>query len=114
MDIIKKLIKAGQKKVKTVFEPLVHPVLLKIHKGVDFECPFCGYNSKDWSIIGSDYPVLMERKVIGGMRRPGGCWNCGSKDRHRLIFLYLREKLRLFDTEQKFKILHLAPEKNIA
>ncbi len=36
------------------------------------------------------------------------CPNCLSLERHRLIWLYLKEKTQFFD--KKYKVLHIAPE----
>lgn len=45
-------------------------------------------------------------------RENAKCHNCGSLERHRLIYLYLSEKLRMFPHQDssKLKVLHFAPE----
>ncbi|KAA6341728.1 hypothetical protein EZS27_010478 [termite gut metagenome] len=79
------------------------------HKGERYVCPFCNYSSKDLSPIGIDNFILKEKQIIGGGKRLGGCYKCGSSDRERLIYIYLKEKMRLFSDKNK-SILHIAPE----
>lgn len=65
------------------------------------ECPICDSRFK----IFGDYGI---RK-----RTNAKCYNCGSLERHRLIYLYLsnKEGLNLFDKNTKpIKLLHFAPE----
>lgn len=86
---------------------------LSFHSGTNYECPFCGFKAKDFSPIGLDIPVLEEKKVIGAGRRNGKCYKCGSIDRERLIYIYLKNIINIFDNK-KIRILHLAPEKNLS
>lgn len=88
-------------------------ILLPLYSGDTYHCPICGYNSKDLAPIGHDVPVLKEKEVVGAGRRNAGCYKCGSSDRERLIFTYIKEELNIFGNK-KLKILHLAPEKNIS
>ena len=46
-------------------------------------------------------------------RENAKCLNCGSLERHRLMFIYINEKLNIFNNRSKDKIrlLHFAPEK---
>jgi len=87
---------------------------LLIHKGHKYECPFCHYQSRDLSDIGLKATVLEEKKVVGASRRPGGCYNCGSIDRERLIFTYLQKVYKLSDRNKDLKILHFAPGKFVS
>lgn len=43
----------------------------------------------------------------------GGCHSCGSIDRERLVYIYLREVLKVYENKN-LSILHMAPEVNIA
>lgn len=88
-------------------------VKLVIHSGSKYECPLCGYKAKDLSPIGIDIPVLKEKQVIGGGLRNGGCYKCDSSDRERLVYVYLKEILNIFNNKN-LKILHFAPEKNLS
>jgi SAM-dependent methyltransferase len=101
---IKKLIPGKTKK----------KLILFFHRGNRYVCPFCNYSSRDLSTIGIDSQIIIEKHIIGGGVRPGGCYNCGSIDRERLLYIYLKEKLKLFSNGKNKSILHLAPEKNLS
>lgn len=45
--------------------------------------------------------------------RPQQCGVCGALERHRLIWLFFRDRTDLFDGREK-KMLHIAPEKQIS
>lgn len=75
-----------------------------------YTCPFCNFSSNALSPIGLDIPVLKEKQVVGAGSRPGGCYNCGSTDRDRLVYIYLKEKLKIFGQGKDKSILHIAPE----
>ncbi|MEO5584001.1 MAG: methyltransferase domain-containing protein [Flavobacteriales bacterium] len=85
-------------------------VLLATHRGSRYLCPFCGFRSKDFALTGKDYPVLIEKQVIGAGIRRGACYQCSSSDRERLIYAYLKHKLNIFEKPERVSILHLAPE----
>jgi SAM-dependent methyltransferase len=88
-------------------------IKLKLHQGDKYICPFCNYKSKDFYSIGDDFKVNIEKQIVGAGRRNAGCFNCGSTDRERLIYLYLRDVVSLFN-QKELSILHLAPEKNLS
>nr|WP_321228517.1 class I SAM-dependent methyltransferase [uncultured Psychroserpens sp.] len=46
-----------------------------------------------------------------GNRINAECHNCGSLERHRLIWKYLHERTGVFKTKEKIKILHFGPER---
>ena len=99
---------------KTVRESIKR-IELVVNKGKQYYCPFCGYESKKLAKIGANFPVIKEKKIVGGGRRLGGCLNCGSTDRERLIYIYLKEKLNLFtEINRNVFVLHIAPEKRIS
>jgi SAM-dependent methyltransferase len=75
-----------------------------------FCCPFCQKDALVLDAVGLDLPVLRDLQVIGGGLRKGRCPNCGSTDRDRLVFLYLRDILRLSEQPRALRILHIAPE----
>ena len=88
---------------------------LLLHAGTKYECPLCGYRSRDLAPIGHDYEVLRRYKVVGAARRRGGCYRCGAYDRDKLVYLYLRDGLQIFSPEKKnYRILHIAPSHAIA
>lgn len=99
---------------KLIPKSIKKKIVLSRNKGNKYECPYCHYRSKGLCLIGLDFPVLKEKQVIGGGLRYGGCFNCGSSDRERLLITYLREVYQLFDKPKDIKILHIAPEKNLS
>ena len=85
----------------------------KLHEGTAFRCPFCHYSGRDLRPDGFDFPVLAERQVVGGGRRPSTCYGCNSTDRERLVYLYLKNELNLFAAPSGLRVLHIAPEKRL-
>ncbi|MCS4229109.1 class I SAM-dependent methyltransferase [Sphingobacterium sp. BIGb0165] len=75
-------------------------------------CPFCSFSLPIMNIIGTDFPVIKEKKIVGGGERYGGCPNCLSTDRDRLVFVYLKSVYKIFERND-CKILHIAPEFNL-
>ncbi|WP_428667614.1 class I SAM-dependent methyltransferase [Runella sp.] len=62
--------------------------------GKDVECPICG----------STYSQFLP------FNRPNAlCYTCKSLERHRLVYLYLKNKTDFFEGSKK--VLHFAPEK---
>ncbi|MBS3084116.1 class I SAM-dependent methyltransferase [Candidatus Pacearchaeota archaeon] len=62
---------------------------------------------------GYDFKVLMEKRVIGAGLRKSKCPFCFSKDRERLIYLFLTNYVKFFETKNKFNLMHVAPELNL-
>lgn len=93
------------------YRALVHGLELMMHRGDRYTCPFCEYAAKDLKIAGFDLPVLTEKDVIGGRRRANACFKCGARDREKLLYLYLRDKMNVFGSDKEIQILHIAPEK---
>lgn len=85
-----------------------------LHKGNKFFCPLCGFHANSLAPIGRDVPILKEKKVIGAGLRNAGCYSCGSTDRERMTFLYLKNHLQVFESNKIKNILHIAPEKNLS
>jgi len=81
----------------------------------EFYCPFCKKHSKKFLPFGLNVPVLKEKNVVrGGYRLNAMCPHCHSTDRERLVYLYLENKSgALFARNKRFKLLHVAPEKNL-
>jgi SAM-dependent methyltransferase len=64
--------------------------------GNDVECPICN----------STYSQFLP------FNRPNAlCYKCHSLERHRLVYLFLKNKVKFFD--QTSKVLHFAPEKGL-
>src|SRR5690349_16374155 len=88
--------------------------VLFLHRGNTYTCPLCGYKAKDLKEIGMDFPVIKEKQIVGAGKRFGECYNCQSFERERHVFLYLKEKLKLFTEKKYFKVLHIAPERKLS
>lgn len=68
-----------------------------VYKGNNVECPVCGSTFRKFLPYG--YENVRENAL---------CPKCLSLERHRLAWLYLREKTSFF--ENPLKVLHIAPE----
>jgi len=79
------------------------------YKGNKYYCPYCKHSFKKMLPDGFDLPVIKEKHIIGsGYRKNCTCPRCFSKDRDRLIYLFLKNKTEIFSSHNK--ILHIAPE----
>lgn len=101
------------------FKQLINPFIPRfirsfLHKGDQYICPFCNYQSKDLAPIGRNLSILKEKQIVGSGYRFAGCYNCGSSDRERLVYLYLSDCLKVFDSPKIENILHIAPERNLS
>lgn len=67
------------------------------NRGNDVECPVCGSQYKKFLSYG--YEVTRQNAL---------CPKCLSLERHRLVWLYLKEKTDFF--KSSMKVLHIAPE----
>lgn len=64
--------------------------------GKRFKCPICNGNFRSFLSVGI------------AQRENAKCPRCGSLERHRLIWMYLRNKTNFFCS--RLKVLHFAPE----
>lgn len=88
--MIKKIIN----KLNILFQARLMPFL--VGKDVPAVCPCCNWRGK---------------KFLSARNRNNAvCPKCGSLERHRLYYLFLKDVLPI---ERKFKVLHFAPEKII-
>ena len=99
---------------KLVPRPARRRVQLALHAGNRFVCPFCGYHARDLKPIGFDFPVNEEKAVVGGGLRRGGCYKCGSTDRERLVYFFIRDGLGAIRNAGRLRVLHIAPEPNLS
>lgn len=108
--------------IEAVFERLI-PEKLRTRLGATYEtlsyfrfrykCPFCNSRLETFLPFGFSFPVLKEKKVVGGGYRQNAlCPTCGSLDRERLLYLYLLHKTDIFEKPQK--LLHVAPAAKLA
>lgn len=65
-------------------------------------------NAVTCSVCGSTYSEFIPTGYI--TRKNALCLNCGSVERHRLVFKYLKEKTDFF-SKKGIKVLHFGPEK---
>jgi SAM-dependent methyltransferase len=79
--------------------------------GSEFTCPICNNSTRSLRSIGRKNLLLSELQVFGAGERNKGCPICGSTDKERLLYLYLKN---LFKTLNKnTRVLHVAPEEPI-
>jgi len=80
--------------------------------GFRYECPFCHSYLRSLLPFGLNFPVLKEKRVVGGgYRLDCLCPICNSFDRERLLYLYLANQTDVF--EKPAKLLHVAPEERL-
>lgn len=79
------------------------------YRGDKYYCPYCQYSFKKMLPDGFDLEVNKTYQIIGsGYRDNCTCPRCYSKDRDRLIYLYLDTQTKALTHANK--ILHIAPE----
>jgi len=79
------------------------------YKGDKYYCPYCEHSFTKMLPDGFKLDVIEEKQIIGsGYRENCTCPRCFSKDRDRLIYLYLKNKTDIFIAPHK--VLHIAPE----
>jgi len=83
-------------KVRHLTDELERQWQIWSNRGDRFECPCCGGRFDRFLTYG----VIPRPNVL--------CPQCGSLERHRLLWLYLKNRTNLFD--KPLKLLHMAPE----
>jgi hypothetical protein len=71
---------------------------LKEYEGANVFCPLCNSSFREFMPFG--FPL----------RKNACCPRCASLERHRLLWMYFKEKTTLFRENQNVKLLHFAPE----
>jgi len=94
-------------------KPLVRRLVRRFYYfGFRHTCPFCRSPLRAFLPYGHVFPVLANKRVVGGgYRKNAHCPVCGSRDRERLLYLFLRGKTDLF--LKPTKLLHVAPSKSV-
>lgn len=89
--------------------------LFPLYIGNKVKCPFCKKYFRKFLSSGLDFSILKEKNIVGaGHRLNVICPRCRSTDRERLIYLYIKNKINLFQQIQnKINLLHIAPERNL-
>jgi SAM-dependent methyltransferase len=96
-----------------LYEKLRYYPELLFSLGSRLECPFCEGHFRRFRPAGFNYPVLKEKQVVGApYHLDDVCPRCMSHARERLAYLYLRTRTSLFT--KRLRVLHVAPEPNIA
>lgn len=83
------------KKILKKIRSLIYGILFY---GNERNCPLCGHNYKKFGKGGVE------------KREDAQCMNCGSLERHRFLWLYLKEKFDI-NSKNDLSVLHFAPEK---
>ncbi len=84
------------------------------YEGDKYQCPFCGFSSRDFLQIGLAHNAIQKYEIIGAGIRNGGCAKCSSIDRDRLLYAYFKNELKIFKNNEAYSILHFAPEKMLS
>lgn len=100
--------------LQNVYHKCRYFLLFPLYIGDQFECPFCGGHFRKFLAVGQDLSVVKEKKIVSQGYHPNAiCPRCHSLDRDRLVYLYIKNKTNLFQTNQKLRLLHVAPERNV-
>jgi len=82
--------------LREAYYRLYRPLISVFLAGSQVACPCCDGHFRKFL------------PTQGGRRENARCPKCGSLERHRLLWLYLRERTSIFTDE--LKVLHFAPE----
>jgi SAM-dependent methyltransferase len=96
-EIIRFAIRKIPRKYLQIVSPVVMNVMKRLYKGNAVECPVC---SSTFS------KMLPYGRIVS--RENALCPECLSLERHRLMWLFLKNKTTFFT--DKIKLLHIAPE----
>jgi len=103
IEYVRHMMKTGQSHAQIIasIEPLLRTVRKRRYVGSSRFCPVCE-------------SALREFIPFGDRLRPNRrCPVCGSLERHRLVWLFMRQITNLFTAPRK-KFLHIAPEPCLA
>ncbi len=96
--LIKFLLKTVPRPLLIRFSFIVRKPLALIYKGTEYECPICEKQFRKFLPYGYGNTNKDNRL----------CPNCLSLERHRLLWMYLKEKTDFFTSQHT--VLHIAPE----
>ncbi len=94
--IIKFLVRKVPRPILIKFSYFFSAIIRVFYRGNNVECPICEHRFRKFLPYG---PKGMNNRL---------CPKCLSLERHRLIWLYLKEKTGFFS--DKLRLLHIAPE----
>jgi SAM-dependent methyltransferase len=95
------------KKIKKSIKRLLKRIY---YYGHHFYCPNCNSSLRDFVFCGRESRVAEEKQIIAAGRRKKECPVCQSAERDRLVYIYVKDYLHLFENGNKINILHIAPE----
>lgn len=78
------------------------------------QCPICHNRFPEYLIGGNDAAVWQKYHGVGGGIRKTRCPYCGSSDRERLVYLYIRDTYLPKHSGKQVKCLHIAPESQLS
>lgn len=81
---------------------------------VSKQCPICGSHFMEYQEAGTSAKIWDELHGVGAGKRKAICPHCGSSDRERLVYLYIKDKYLPTHQEKKVKCLHIAPESELS
>jgi len=83
-------------------------------RGNNFLCPICKFKASKFLPYGKDYEAIKKYKIIGmGFRKNAICPNCFSKDRERLLYLFLQNLIDKKLISFSSKVIHFSPEMSL-
>ena len=90
-------------------QPVRFELRRAVHRGSGIRCELCNTEVRGFKPHGGGAEVLERRQVVGGMRRDDDrCPVCHSRDRTRLMMLWMQEFADLGGATKD--ILHVAPD----
>jgi len=81
--------------------------------GTAKNCPICHWHFRRFYPYGNPAAVLKQTECVGaGLRENVVCPRCGSSDKERHMYLYLKQAIARLP--KRTRLLHIAPEKNLS
>jgi len=83
-------------------------------KGNNYFCTICKFKASRFLPYSQDHDAIKKFNIIGmGHRKNALCPNCFSKDRERLVYLFLEKQLKKKMINFDSKIIHFSPESSL-
>jgi len=102
------------KELNNLIYKFLHFLRTFLLKGGNYLCPICNFNASKFLPYGKDHEVIKKYDIIGmGYRNNAMCPNCFSKDRERLVYLFLQKLLKQNLINLRSKIIHFSPESSL-
>lgn len=110
------------KKIRPYLPKIVNDSINKIlqifkviyYKGNNFICPICEFRASMFLSYGFNNDAIKKNQIIGmGHRENALCPKCNSKDRERLVYLFLIELIKKKIINYSSKVIHFSPEQSL-